>query len=179
MRFQHNNLLTRAQGNTGSRWHCHRLHQQDQDDAGPTQTVPSLGVVLNLCYPEGFRAGDGGLKLIPGSHLYRNVSPMPVDDEGLRESWLKGKLHPMTGRPLEIVELSVCPGTIISVLCHGAHAVSPKTTPGTRLGTIFGFRKPDPARKIVTGMTEVPANWQRKRDLGELSPELTKMLQLF
>ena len=184
MRFQHNNLLTRTQGNSGSRWHCHRLHQPDQDDAGPTTTVPPLGVVLNLCYPEGFSSGDGALKLIPGSHLYRNVSPMgddgaTADDDGLRDGWLKGKRHPMTGAPLKIVELSAAPGTVISVLCHGAHAVSPKTNPGTRLGTIFGFRRPDPARNVVTGMVELPANWQRKRDAGELSPELAQMLQLF
>ena len=59
------------------------------------------------------------------------------------------------------------------------HAVSPKTNPGTRLGTIFGFRRPDPARNVVTGMVELPANWQRKRDAGELPPELAQMLQLF
>ena len=71
------------------------------------------------------------------------------------------------------------PGTIISLPAHGAHAVSPKINPGTRLGTIFGFRKPDPECKIVTGMVELPANWQKKRDAGELSPELTQMLHLF
>ena len=179
VRFQHNNLLTRSQGNPGGRWHCHRLHQPDEDDAGPTQTPPALGVVLNLCYPDGFAAGDGGLKIIPGSHLYRNVSPLEPDDDLLRDGWLRGKRHPITGEPLAIMELSVGPGTIISLLAHGAHAVSPKINPGTRLGTIFGFRKPDPERKIVTGMIEVPANWQKKRDAGELSPELTQMLQLF
>ena len=59
--------------------------------------VPPLGVVLNLCYPEGFSSGDGALKLIPGSHLYRNVSPMgddgaTADDDGLRRR----------GRPREL-----------------------------------------------------------------------------
>ena len=181
VRFQHNNLLTRSQGNSGSRWHCHRLHQPHEDDAGPTSTPSPLGVVLNLCYPDGFGAGDGGLKVIPGSHLYRNGSSMEgsQDDDSLRAGWLRGKRHPITGEPLAITELSVGPGTIISLLSHGAHAVTKKRDPGTRLGTIFGFRKPDPDCKIVTGMIELPANWQRKRDDGELSPELTKMLHLF
>jgi hypothetical protein len=56
--------------------------------------------------------------------------------------WLRGKQHPITGAPLEIEELEVGPGSMVAVLCHGAHAVSPKTTPGTRWGTIFGFRVP-------------------------------------
>ena len=42
VRFQHNNLLTRSQGNPGGRWHCHRLHQPEEDDAGSTQTPPAL-----------------------------------------------------------------------------------------------------------------------------------------
>jgi hypothetical protein len=68
---------------------------------------------------------------------------------------------------------------VICILCHGAHAVGAKTGAATRLGTIFGYRKPDPAKKIVTGVVELPSMWQCKRDQGQLPNELAKMFQLF
>ena len=69
-------MLTRTEGNAGSRWHCHRLHQPDQDDAGPTQTVPPLPVALNLCYPEGFTSGDGALKLVRAARRHGVAIPL-------------------------------------------------------------------------------------------------------
>jgi hypothetical protein len=61
--------------------------------------------VLNLVYPEGFAAeDDGGLKFIPGSHLWRDPGGLRAQtDEDLESGWLQGKLHPVTQQPLQIV----------------------------------------------------------------------------
>ena len=77
-----------------------------------------LGLVRTLCYPEGFAAhGDGGLKVVPGGHLERevNLNPDPANpwesaetvgnDDAFREHWLDGRRHKITGEPLEIVYL--------------------------------------------------------------------------
>jgi hypothetical protein len=67
---------------------------------GPTTRVPSLGQVRSLCYPQGFKAGrDGGLRVVPGGHLYREARLEPAsgaaapanwtqDDEVFRAEWL-------------------------------------------------------------------------------------------
>ena len=134
---------------------------------GLTTKVPALGQVRSLVYPEGFGAGkDGGLRVVPGGHLYRQArlepnsdecasarsltttQPLPPsaltrplcpaalapvclsesrrlrrppedwtqDDEVFAAEWLAGKTHPITGEPLEIVELELPPGSIVSCL---------------------------------------------------------------
>ena len=90
--------------------------------------------VLNLVYPEGFAAeDDGGLKFIPGSHLWRDPGGLRAQtDEDLESGWLEGKLHPVTRQPLQIVRPALGPGSMVCVLSHGAHAVSPKRYGRTR-----------------------------------------------
>ena len=57
----HNTLLNRKAGYTGTQWHAHPHHE---DGMGPTTEVPALGQVRSLVYPEGFGAGkDGGLRV--------------------------------------------------------------------------------------------------------------------
>lgn len=62
------------------------------------------------------------------------------DDEVFRAEWLDGKTHPLTGEPLEIVELELPKGSIVSCLSHCPHAVSPKDEGlETRLCTLFCY----------------------------------------
>ena len=75
----HNTLLNRKAGYTGTQWHAHPHHE---DGMGPTTEVPALGQVRSLVYPEGFGAGkDGGLRVVPGGHLYRQARLEPNSDE--------------------------------------------------------------------------------------------------
>ena len=87
----------------------------------------------SLVYPDGFGAhNDGGLKVVPGAHLYRSRDladseptapayeyscvPGEPDDADFSGSWLKDKLHPITGEPLKIQKLELPPGSMVSNL---------------------------------------------------------------
>eukprot|EP01052_Picozoa_sp_SAG31_P049028 SAG31_NODE_10546_length_1126_cov_1.320351_2_plen_87_part_01 len=82
---------------------------------------------------------DGGLRVVPGGHLYRQASLKPSSDEAnssgydqktrapigwtandkdFENLWLAEKCHPLTGAPLEVVELSLPPGSMVSCLSH-------------------------------------------------------------
>jgi hypothetical protein len=75
VRFDHNTLLNRKGGFTGTGWHGHPHHE---DGLGLTTRVPALGQVRSLVYPTGFGAGrDGGLRVVPGGHLYREARLAP------------------------------------------------------------------------------------------------------
>ena len=142
-------LLNRKGGYTGTGWHAHPHHE---DGMGVTTKLPALGQVRSpicfvglpsfvsnclirlrvrqvrsLVYPAGFRAGnDGGLRVVPGGHLYREARLEPTsekqggaplegwsqNDDAFREEWLTGKTHPLTGEPLEILELDLPPVNI-------------------------------------------------------------------
>ena len=58
---------------------------------------PSLGFIRIFFYATGFQKGNGNLKVVPGSHLFRDASLRAADDEHLLENWMKGKTHPLTG----------------------------------------------------------------------------------
>lgn len=127
-------------------------HPHHEDGLGRTTRVPALGQVRSLVYPQGFKTGmDGGLRVVPGGHLYRQARLEPAsgdaapanwtqDDEVFQKEWLDGKTHPLTEVPLRIVELELPPGSIVSCLSHCPHAVSPKDEGlETRLCTLFCY----------------------------------------
>ena len=129
---------------------------------------------------EGFQAhDDGGLKVVPGAHLYRSTTlreggeneydrkaaPGEADDAYFEETWLKGKTHPITGQPLEIMHLDLPPGSMAVCLCHTPHGVCPRPKgTGTRHCTLFSYREPDPQGKaeVSTNMGLQP--WELERD---------------
>ncbi len=98
--------------------------------------------------PDGFVAGDsdGGLKLVAGSHLFRDPDRCRggVADADFAEGWMQSKCHPVTGNPLEIQALSLPAGSLVSVVAHLAHGVSPRTVDGTRFGSLWSYRIYDP-----------------------------------
>ena len=94
-------------------------------------------------YVNGFEVGDGGLKAVPGSHLYRDAKIKADTDEALKTGWMAGKTHPMTGEPLAIQELSAPSGTVVLMWTHAAHAVSPRhANSDTRWGVVYAYRNP-------------------------------------
>ena len=70
----------------------------------------------------------------------------------MRSGWLKGKTHPITGEPLEIVHLSLPPGSMVSFVHHMPHYVG-RRKPGSKMrwGLLMAFRTPDPEA--------TPAKW--------------------
>ena len=116
IRYDHCVSLNRHGGNGGIGWHSHGYSDDD----------PRYGFLRIFFYVNGFEVDDGGLKAVPGSHLYRDGRIHGGTDEALREGWLAGKTHLATGKPLEIQALSVPPGTVILMWTHAAHAVTPR-----------------------------------------------------
>jgi hypothetical protein len=133
IRYDHCVSLNRPAGDGGISWHSHRY----ADDR------PELGFIRIFFYVSGFAAADGGLGVVPGSHLFRDSALSARSDAALREGWLAGKRHPLTGEPLAIEYLSAPPGTVIVMWTHAAHAVSPRQ-PGspTRWTVVYAYRNP-------------------------------------
>jgi hypothetical protein len=133
IRYDHCVALNRPPGDSGIHWHSHEY----ADDR------PELGFVRIFFYVNGFTAADGGLGVVPGSHLFRDARIHAASDAELRAGWLAGKRHPLTGAPLEIEYLSAPPGSVIVVWTHAAHAVSPRQ-PGssTRWAVVYAYRNP-------------------------------------
>ena len=133
IRYDHCVSLNRPGGNGGIGWHSHGYSEDD----------PRYGFVRIFFYVNGFEADDGGLKAVPGSHLYRDPKIHGATDETLREGWLAGKTHPQTGDPLEIQALSVPSGTVVLMWTHAAHAVNPrKPDSDTRWTVVYAYRNP-------------------------------------
>ena len=133
IRYDHCVSLNRHGGNGGIGWHSHGYSDDD----------PSYGFVRIFFYVNGFEVDDGGLKAVPGSHLYRDGRIHGGTDEALREGWLAGKIHKETGEPLDVQALSVPPGTVILMWTHAAHAVTPrKQESDTRWTVVYAYRNP-------------------------------------
>jgi hypothetical protein len=136
--------------------------------------------ILTLCYLNGFKAeNDGGLKIIRGSHLFRDPTGCHAEsDEDMRQGWMKDRIHPVTEEPLEIEHLSLPPGSVVCCLSHAAHAVAEKS-PGkkTRWCSLFCYRKPDTNDGYAQPPTSVPPVWAMKASRGELPSTLTKLLR--
>ncbi len=133
IRYDHCVSLNRPGGNGGAHWHSHEY--------GAAR--PDLGFVRIFFYVNGFVLGDGALKVVRGSHLYRDEGIRAESDEELRTAWIIDKVHPATGRPLEIEELAAPEGSVVLMWTHAAHAVSPRRAGSdTRWAVVYAYRNP-------------------------------------
>ena len=133
IRYDHCVTLNREGGNPGSNWHSHEYADDD----------PALGFVRVFFYVNGFAADDGGLKVVPGSHLYRDPGINAESDAVLAQGWMVGKVHAVSGQPLSIEELSVPQGTVVLMWTHAAHGVNPrKEDSDTRWCVVYAYRNP-------------------------------------
>lgn len=132
IRFDHCVSLNRPTGNQGARWHSHEYSEDD----------PSLGFIRIFFYISGFEVGDANLKVVPGSHTYRDENIHAETDDELRAGWLNSKTDPATGKPLEIVELAVPPASVVLMWTHAAHAVNPRKSANTRWCVVYAYRNP-------------------------------------
>lgn len=133
IRYDHCVTLNRPGGNQGVHWHSHGYSEDD----------PDLGFIRIFFYVNGFDVDDGGLKAVPGSHLYRDPKINAATDGELRKDWMAGKTHPVTNEPLEIQKLSVPVGTVVVMWTHAAHGVSARRqTSDTRWTLVYAYRNP-------------------------------------
>ena len=180
--FDHHQLLSRPAGYSGCFWHSHRIGA-GRDDCGSAtlseyRAQPNIN--LTLCYPQGFAApADGGLKLVAGSHLFRDPTGCRAEtDEELRRGWLRGRVHPVTSEPLRIEHLALPPGSIVCCLSHSAHGVAPKAAGrGTRWCSLHCYRKADDMTGHVQPPSAVPPVWAMKAQRGELPSVLAQLLR--
>ena len=180
--FDHNQLLTRPGGYPGNKWHSHEIGG-GKDNCG----VASLSeyraqpnAIITLCYPQGFEAdNDGGLKIIRGSHLFRDPKGCrAATDEAMEQGWLQGRVHPVTSEPLQMEHLSLPAGSIVCCLSHAAHGVAPKA-PGkeTRWCSNYCYKKVDDTTGYAQPPLSVPPVWAMKAHRGELPAVLTELLR--
>lgn len=133
IRFDHCVSLVRPKGTPAMPWHSHEYGEDK----------PSLGFIRIFFYISGFGADDGGLKVIPGSHLYRDKAIRAKDDAEMAAGWMAGKTHPASGEPLRIEHLDAPPGSVIVMWTHAAHGVAarlPEST--TRYCVVYAYRNP-------------------------------------
>jgi hypothetical protein len=116
IRFDHCVALNRAGGDSGISWHSHDYAEER----------PDLSLIRVFFYVTGFTQNDGGLKVVPGSHLFRDPKIAAKTDEELHTGWLAGKTHPLTGQPLKIEPLSAPENSVVLMHTHAAHAVTPR-----------------------------------------------------
>ncbi len=165
-------MLNRAPESAGRTWHAHAYCagiDEVEDDIGTgahlTTEFLHQQCVRTLCYPEGATPAEGGqLAVIPGAHLYRipfKTSIARTDhDEDMKTGWMVGKLHAFTGDPLEIVHLSIPPGSMVSFVHHMPHYVGyRKPGSGVRWGLLMAYRTPDPHAPRGRWSLGVPAEW--------------------
>lgn len=133
IRFDHCVTLNRPAGNQGIRWHSHEYAEDD----------PRLGFVRIFFYINGFTANDGNLKVVPGSHLYRDEQINAANDAELEAGWMQGKTHPATGERLTIEALTAPPASVALMWTHAAHAVNPRQPNSpTRWAVVYAYRNP-------------------------------------
>lgn len=180
--FDHNQLLSRPGGYRGGRWHSHQVGSRC-DDCGVATLAEydaQPNASLTLCYLNGFEAeNDGGLKIVRGSHLFRDPNGCRADtDEEMRQGWLHGRTHPVTGNALEIEHLSLPPGSLVCCLSHAAHGVAAKAAAkDTRWCSLICYRKAAAEDGQAQPPTAVPPVWALKAQRGELPPVLTELLR--
>ncbi len=133
-RYDHCVSLIRPAANTGSGWHTH----------GYANDQPELGFIRIFFYVNGFAPDDGGLKAVPGSHLYRRTGiRSSVNDKEMWAAWGQDQTHPETGEEMRVENLTAPPGTVAVMWTHALHAVTPrKEQSDTRWCVVYAYRNP-------------------------------------
>lgn len=184
-------MLNRAPESRGRTWHAHQYRQgasEVEDDIGTgtqlTTEYLTQQCVRTLCYPAGATPDDGGeLAVIPGAHLYRipfkSMSHRSDLDEDMKAGWLQGKIHAFTGKSLEIVHLTIPPGSMVSFVHHMPHYVGYRQPgAGVRLGLLMAYRTPDPQAEPERWSAGVPAEWaDRMHATGRFSDRALRILR--
>jgi hypothetical protein len=180
------NLNSKKPGHDGGGWHSHWTGGgtdgigQPNIAASPDDFMEENLQNLNLTYPAGVGPDSGAINVIPGSHLFRDPDNCRggLHSDAIQK-WLDGKVHPVTGEPMEELCVPLPPGSMVCINSHGAHAVGPTAARHTnpRLAMSFFYFR----RSARTGHVQPPAwltpAWALKAVRGELPPLLTELFR--
>jgi hypothetical protein len=159
VRYDHCVSLIRPAANTGSGWHAH----------GYANDQPDLGFIRIFFYVNGFTPDDGGLKAVPGSHLYRRVGIRSgVDDDEMWAAWGEDRTHPETGKEMRVENLTAPPGTVAVMWTHALHGVTPRRPESdTRWCVVYAYRNPG----LPSGARRISFAFEEKcrKSLGNLA----------
>jgi hypothetical protein len=159
VRYDHCVSLIRPGGNAGSGWHTH----------GYGDNQPELGFIRIFFYVNGFTPDDGGLKAVPGSHLYRRVGiRSSVEDEEMWSTWGQDRKHPETGAEMQVKNLTALPGTVAVMWTHALHGVTPRQEGSDiRWCVVYAYRNPG----LPSGARRISFAFEEKcrKSLGSLA----------
>ncbi len=184
-KFDHSQVITREPGYIGGVWHSH-FNGDPSDDAGPCDDPDAYdrqrNVIFLFAYPDGFgETNEGGLKVVAGSHLHRDVANCRGGnrDEEFRTGWMSGKTHPATGEPLSITRLSLPPGSLVAAFAHLAHGVDPRCAQlPPRSANLWCYRVQHEADETPRSRSgaNIPPQFQARAHRGELPAELASLI---
>ena len=172
--FDHNQLLTRPPGYPGGAWHSHKVGG-GADNCGVAslsdyQAQPNFN--LTLCYPQGFEAeDDGGLKIIRGSHLFRDPGGCWADtDENIKQGWLAdGCILSPPSRSKSNTSHYLRDRSVFC-LSHAAHAWHPKRWTGRLAGARFTVTRNRMMRPVTAQPSHsIPPVWAMKAQAGRIA----------
>lgn len=184
-KFDHAQVITREPGYVGGVWHSH-FNGDLSDDAGPCAYPFEYGqqrnVIFLFAYPDGFgKTDEGGLKVVAGSHLHRDVANCRggrTDMEFLA-GWMSGKTHPVTGDALTITHLTLPPGSLVAAFAHLAHGVDSRSQAlQPRGASLWCYRvqhERDETTRSRSG-ANIPPCFQARAMRGELPEELARLI---
>ena len=184
-KFDHAQILTREPGYIGGNWHSH-FNGGPSDNAGPCSDAGEYGrqrnVIFLFAYPDGFGETDeGGLKVVAGSHLHRDVEHCRGGrtDKEFCSGWMRHKVHPATGAPLTITRLALTPGSLVAAFAHLAHGVDSRGAQHQpRSANIVCYRaqpEGDTTPRSRSG-ANIPPLLQARAERGELPLELAQLI---
>eukprot|EP01050_Picozoa_sp_SAG11_P015233 SAG11_NODE_1952_length_4011_cov_3.936605_6_plen_415_part_00 len=184
-KFDHSQVITREPGYQGGNWHNH-FNGGPSDDAGPCMDPRAYGrqrnVIFLFAYPDGFRATDeGGLKVVAGSHLHRDVTHCRGGrtDEEFSTGWMSGKTHPATGETLSITRLALPSGSLVAAFAHLAHGVDSRgEQQPPRSANLWCYREQREGDKtpFSRSSANIPPHLQERALRGELPAELASLI---
>ena len=128
-----------------------------------------------LYYPTGFRRGDAGLSVIPGSHRIADwgaYAPYGPKGEVVTPAFLAEQYGEQVGRAFQAEELELPPGSVVFLNARTFHAVSPKPADSPQEVRLFSnviFKEPgSPHRNTQV----IPPTWMERA-----SPERKRLFE--
>ena len=144
-----------AQGGMGTHSHAYADGYTRDLRSRVDEDTPDEALIRVFFYITGFTKGDGSLKVIPGSHLWRD----PNLGKSLRD-WREAGMTSYRGVKLDEIELECPPGSVILMHTHAAHGVLPKLpTSAPRWAFVAAYRTGEswsPSRVITSDFAKKP-----------------------
>lgn len=152
--FCHSTLRVSLRGAGGLGFH--------QDNQPVNLAERQKWYIQMLYYPTGFRLGDAGLSVIPGSHRiadWGEHGPYGPKGDVVTPEFLTEKYGKQAGRALQAVELELPPGSVVFLNARTFHAVSPKPEDSpqeVRLFSNYIFKEPGSPHRNTQA---IPPEW--------------------